>query len=353
MARNGSGTFSLVSGNPVTTGATISSTWANNTLSDIATALTGSIAADGQTPITANLPMSNYKHTGAGSASASGQYLVYAQSAAALADLTLSGALNVTGTQTNTGALNLSGTTTATGAVNLSGTTTATGAVNLSGTSTIAAAGTLNVSGTMAVVDTALTFVDGGDTTKKVAFQVSGITTGTTRTATWPDKSGTVAMTSDIPASGITLGTPQASTSGTNIDFTGIPAGTKRVVINFVGVSTGGSSNYLVQIGDSGGVETSGYIGGAATTGGNTSNTTGFLVTSTNISSSSTLYGSVRLELENSSNNTWCSSGNLQDGSVFAASAGGKSLSAALDRVRITTVSGDTFDAGEINISYE
>jgi len=49
MPRNGSGTYALVSGNPVTTGTVISSTWANNTLSDIATALTASLAKDGQT----------------------------------------------------------------------------------------------------------------------------------------------------------------------------------------------------------------------------------------------------------------------------------------------------------------
>jgi hypothetical protein len=55
MSRNGSGTYTLPAGNPVVTGTTISSTWANNTLTDISTALTGSIAADGQTPITGAL----------------------------------------------------------------------------------------------------------------------------------------------------------------------------------------------------------------------------------------------------------------------------------------------------------
>ena len=55
MSRNGSGTYSLPSGNPVVTGTTISSTWANNTLSDIANGLTQSISADGQTPITGPL----------------------------------------------------------------------------------------------------------------------------------------------------------------------------------------------------------------------------------------------------------------------------------------------------------
>ena len=55
MSRNGSGVYSLVSGNPVVTGTAISSTWANNTLTDIANALTGSLASDGQTALTGNL----------------------------------------------------------------------------------------------------------------------------------------------------------------------------------------------------------------------------------------------------------------------------------------------------------
>lgn len=52
------------------TGTTISSTWANNTLSDLATALTNSIAKDGQTTPTANLPMGGFKLTGLGTGSA-------------------------------------------------------------------------------------------------------------------------------------------------------------------------------------------------------------------------------------------------------------------------------------------
>ena len=64
MSRNGSGTYTLPAGNPVVTGTTISSTWANNTLTDIATALTGSLAADGQTTATGNLQMGNNRITG-------------------------------------------------------------------------------------------------------------------------------------------------------------------------------------------------------------------------------------------------------------------------------------------------
>jgi len=57
MSRNGSGTYSLPAGNPVVTGTTISSTWANSTLTDLATAMTGSLASDGQTTATGNLNM--------------------------------------------------------------------------------------------------------------------------------------------------------------------------------------------------------------------------------------------------------------------------------------------------------
>lgn len=61
MSRNGSGTYSLPAGNPVVTGTTISSTWANNTMNDLASALTDSVAADGQTPMTGNLDLNTNK----------------------------------------------------------------------------------------------------------------------------------------------------------------------------------------------------------------------------------------------------------------------------------------------------
>lgn len=61
MSRNGSGTYSLPAGNPVVTGTTISTTWANTTLQDIANSLTDSVAADGQTPMTGDLDMNSQK----------------------------------------------------------------------------------------------------------------------------------------------------------------------------------------------------------------------------------------------------------------------------------------------------
>jgi hypothetical protein len=57
MSRNGSGTYTLPAGNPVVTGTTISSVWANTTLQDMANALTNSVATDGQAPMTGALNM--------------------------------------------------------------------------------------------------------------------------------------------------------------------------------------------------------------------------------------------------------------------------------------------------------
>jgi len=79
MSRNGSGTYSLPAGNPVVTGTTISSTWANNTMTDLAAALTDSVAADGQTPMTGNLDLNTHKIVNLVAGSAAGDAIEFAQ----------------------------------------------------------------------------------------------------------------------------------------------------------------------------------------------------------------------------------------------------------------------------------
>ena len=100
MSRNGSGTYSLPAGNPVVTGTTISSAWANTTLTDIAASLTGSVAADGQTPITGNIAMGNNKLTGLGVGTTSGDSVEFSQLGALLVSPTITGDLTVTGNGT-------------------------------------------------------------------------------------------------------------------------------------------------------------------------------------------------------------------------------------------------------------
>jgi hypothetical protein len=100
MSRNGSGQYNLPAGNPVVTGTTISTTWANNTLTDIQTALTQSIASDGQTPITGNLAMGGNKLTGLAVGTVNGDSVEYSQLVGVLVNPTITGDLTVTGNGT-------------------------------------------------------------------------------------------------------------------------------------------------------------------------------------------------------------------------------------------------------------
>jgi len=149
----------------------------------------------------------------------------------------------------------------------------------------------------------------------------------------------------------ITSGTAVASTSGTSIDFTGIPSWVKRVTVMFNGVSTNGTSNYQVQLG-AGSIATSGYTAYANINTNTISSSSGLIQTFSNTTAAATV-GYVVLTLFTGS--TWLSNG--QNGrssdSSMSSSSGAITLSGTLDRVRITTVNGDTFDAGSINILYE
>ena len=155
----------------------------------------------------------------------------------------------------------------------------------------------------------------------------------------------------------LTLGTAQATTSGTSIDFTSIPSWVKRITVMFNGVSTNtGSSNLQIQIGSSS-FTTSGYnqVGSTiAAAGANVvTGSTGFILGSIS-TAAFTAYGSVILS--NITSNTWVCQGavaNVGDSRVHTAQ-GGLALGGTLDRIRITTVNGtDIFDAGSVNILYE
>lgn len=152
----------------------------------------------------------------------------------------------------------------------------------------------------------------------------------------------------------------EQSASGTAVSFTGIPSWVKRISIQFVGISTNGTSPIIIQIGDSGGFETSGYLGAASGIAGAVTTslyTDGFGIYNTaGGAATDILHGRVVLELEDTANFTWVASVHLSksDNAFTCNGSGSKSLTAALDRVRITTQGGtDTFDAGAFNILYE
>jgi len=160
-----------------------------------------------------------------------------------------------------------------------------------------------------------------------------------------------------------TMSMPSTITSDTSVgtgnsyDITGIPAGVRCVHVLFEGVSTASTSAILVQLGDAGGIETSGYVaegshlisGSVAST---ASSTAGFLMSYH--AAAQSLSGVMDLYLKDAANFTWISSHNGRLATnIVVNGAGVKSLSAALTQIRITTVNGSqAFDAGTVALQY-
>jgi len=187
-------------------------------------------------------------------------------------------------------------------------------------------------------------FIQSADTSGTLQLQSNGTTQQTI------DSTGSYGQ--------LKSGTAVASTSGTSIDFTSIPSWVKRITVMFDAVSTNGSSIPQVQLGTSGGVQTTSYVSYLLSNTVTNSNTAGFsLNAAANQSASTQIYGALMLSLLNSATGQWAASWSLgvnAAGAVGVVGGGSKTLSGTLDRIRITTVNGtDTFDAGSINILYE
>ena len=199
----------------------------------------------------------------------------------------------------------------------------------------------------------------GSSATNNIVLDASGNTT-ISGAATI---SGNAVVTGTLQANGVTgsvyplvLGTAVASTSGTNIDFTGIPSWVRRVTVMFNGVSLSGTSRLVVRLGTSSGVVAAGYtavaiaINSASSTAG-AAETTGFSVFQ-NLAADTV---SGHMVISRITGNTWVASHTVRVAATICSIGGGDiTLAADLDRIRITTVGGtDTFDAGSINIMYE
>lgn len=144
----------------------------------------------------------------------------------------------------------------------------------------------------------------------------------------------------------------QATTSGTEFDFTDIPATAREIVLALEEVGTDGSDGLLVQLGDSGGIETTGYVATATRTinGANPvalSSTSGFPI----VGAAGAFSGHMRIT--RADGDSWIAShaGKITTTST-GAGGGSKTLSATLTQVRLTRTGTDTFDAGAVSLGY-
>ncbi|MGG7536303.1 hypothetical protein [Rhizobium sp. NLR17b] len=141
--------------------------------------------------------------------------------------------------------------------------------------------------------------------------------------------------------------------SGTAIDFTGIPSWAKRITLSFESLSTNGTTGISIQLGDSGGIESTGYLCGTSNA---QSSTTEFILTGGSGAAAAAYHGSAVLSLIDAAANKWAmvSAAGRSDVAGIIVLGGSKATSAVLDRIRVKTGNGvETLDAGSINILYE
>ena len=158
----------------------------------------------------------------------------------------------------------------------------------------------------------------------------------------------------DAGGGGPTLGTAQATTSAGSKTFSGIPSGTKNIIISWNEISTAVVTSMQVRLGDSGGVESSGYYATSQEKNNSStaseSSTSGFMVSIQG--SGRLLTGHMFLTLLDASSHLWISSHSAKLANDRVVLGGGaKTLSAELTQLYIVLDS-NSYDAGSINIMY-
>lgn len=132
----------------------------------------------------------------------------------------------------------------------------------------------------------------------------------------------------------------------------GIAAGAREIVIAFESISHNfNNQGWIIQIGDSGGLETSGYIGGGWQDVDFANNSNGYRFTDNNSVDAVTVINAV-MTLQHMGNNQWSFSALAEDFD-FLAGVGTKTLSGELTQIALTTFGGSaTIDSGTARIRY-
>jgi len=176
---------------------------------------------------------------------------------------------------------------------------------------------------------------------------------------TLPEFAGSLVTSADLTvataAVKIQMSTAVATTSGSAIDFTGIPAGVNEIVLSLRGVSTNGTSSIMVRLGTAGGIVSTGYAGGscrvAATTTFSSSTGIGLLVNTT--VAAEVVSADIYIRRQGLASNAWNMSyvGHVNTFMLFG--DGDVALGDELTQLRLTTSTGTpVFDLGTAAISW-
>jgi|TARA_R110000824_G_scaffold7075_1_gene32306 hypothetical protein len=159
-----------------------------------------------------------------------------------------------------------------------------------------------------------------------------------TNTITMPASTGTMALTSDIPAGGgLTLLSTVATTSGTSIVASGLDLSTYKVLMVYaysVGVTSGGAKFQWKETGG-----------------------TNAVISYQNVSSTVPYYGVINHNLTNGVSAVNANQYDVLNSDTvrsYMAGTGGQSTNTAIDTattsITFSTVSGQTFNLGEIKL---
>jgi len=383
MPRSG-GIFTLVPGYFAVDGTTIEVSQHNPPLEDIAQALTDSLPRDGSAPMTGNLAMGSNKITGLAAATNPADAVRFDQ----LPTFTPTTATLTAGTDAQgQGPITTDQVTITVAAANPSGATLPTAVagdrviianrganpVNIypaTGASIGALAANapvlLAVNQSVEFFARSATQWEGqisqpldADLTAIAALGGTGIAVRTAAD-TWAQRQivsadGSVTITNpggvagdidlSIPGGGVSAAT--AASSGTAIDIGSIPATATRIWLLFSAVSLSGTDDLLVQIGDSGGIENTGYVSGSRETA--TTSTAGFIVFMGNASRAATGV----MEIVKGAGNQWFAHHAVYSPTICSAGGGSKTLSNTLTQIRLTRTGTDTLDgSGTITVRW-
>ena len=148
------------------------------------------------------------------------------------------------------------------------------------------------------------------------------------------------------------------TTSGSSSTIGSIPAGVKTVLIILYQVSATGAAEFNLRLGDSGGIETGGYLSGAHKMRANYTNQIAYHDTdhfgiAQGGGGPDPIITVMHLTRSASGQNTWALTWNAYVSSEYAACNGGGRKSLSGELTQISMITNGTFDSGTWNAYYQ